>query len=119
MHVNGELLRTLCRGIEQGRPTSSSTGPHRSMMIPLSPRQRPCCCSNESGPNPGCKETFEKKEEKWNRIPVPTGECHHDVQGSESHHEVEEGVRVGHALLLVVPRAIALLATACARFCVI
>ena len=60
-----------------------------------------------------------KKEEKWTQVLVPTGECHHDVEGSEGHREVEEGVRVGHALLLVVPRAIALLATACARFRII
>jgi hypothetical protein len=32
----------------------------------------------------------------------PVGECHHDVQCSESEHDVEEGPRVGHAVALVV-----------------
>lgn len=33
---------------------------------------------------------------------VPVGECHHDVQGGEHQAEVEEGVAVGDAILLVV-----------------
>lgn len=34
--------------------------------------------------------------------PVPVGEGHHDVEGSEEEAEVEEAVAVGDALLLVV-----------------
>lgn len=34
--------------------------------------------------------------------PVPVGEGHHDVEGSEEEVEVEEAVVVGHPILLVV-----------------
>ena len=35
----------------------------------------------------------------------PVGELHHEVEHSQEHEEVEEGVAVGHVLLLVVHRA--------------
>lgn len=35
-------------------------------------------------------------------IPVPVGQCHHDVQGSQEEHEVEERIAVGDSILLVV-----------------
>lgn len=35
-------------------------------------------------------------------LPVPVGECHHDVKRGEKEHEVEEGVVVLHAILLVI-----------------
>ena len=38
-----------------------------------------------------------------NTLPEPVGERHHDVEGAQAEHEVEEGVAVGHSLLLVVP----------------
>lgn len=34
--------------------------------------------------------------------PVPVGEGHHDVEGGQEEHEVEEGVAVGDSVLLVV-----------------
>ncbi len=35
-------------------------------------------------------------------IPVPVCQCHHDVQGSQEKHEVEERVAVGDSILLIV-----------------
>lgn len=35
-------------------------------------------------------------------LPVPVGECHHDVERRQEQHEVEERVRVGDGLLLIV-----------------
>ena len=34
---------------------------------------------------------------------VPIGERHHDVEGRQGEHQVEEGPAVGDALVLVVP----------------
>ena len=34
---------------------------------------------------------------------VPVGERHHDVEGGQGEHQVEEGPAVGHRVLLVVP----------------
>lgn len=35
-------------------------------------------------------------------LPVPVGERHHDVEGGQEQHEVEEGVGVRDSILLVV-----------------
>ena len=32
----------------------------------------------------------------------PVGELHHEVESGDEHQEVEEGVRVGHTVLLIV-----------------
>ena len=42
-------------------------------------------------------------------LPEPVGVSHHDVEGSQTQHEVEEGVAVGHCLLLIVPHLLPLL----------
>lgn len=38
----------------------------------------------------------------------PVGEGHHDVECGQAEHDVEEGPRVGNALILVVPHVVAL-----------
>ena len=38
-------------------------------------------------------------------LPDPVGELHHEVEHGQEHEEVEEGVAVGHMLLLVIHRA--------------
>lgn len=40
-------------------------------------------------------------------IPVPVCQCHHDVQGSQEEHEVEERVAVGDSILLIVNGTVA------------
>lgn len=41
---------------------------------------------------------------KYNSVvlPVPVGECHHDVEWCQEQHEVKERVGVGDAILLIV-----------------
>ena len=41
---------------------------------------------------------------------VPVGEGHHDIEGGEGEHEVEEAPAVVHPVVLVVARGISLLA---------
>ena len=46
-----------------------------------------------------CRASCEEGEQT---SPVPVGEGHHDIQRGQEQHEVEEGVGVGDAVLLVV-----------------
>lgn len=42
---------------------------------------------------------------QW-RLPVPVGQCHHDVERRQEQHEVEEGVGVGDAVPLIVHHSV-------------
>lgn len=52
-----------------------------------------CLCTRKNGG---------REEDTW-FLPVPVGEGHHHIEGGQGQHEVEEGVAVGHCVLLVVP----------------
>lgn len=61
---------------------------------------------------------------KWRReevqhsgwsLPVPVGQCHHDVKRRQEQHEMEEGVGVGDAVPLVVQHSVGSAALVCVR----
>lgn len=52
------------------------------------------------------KKKYEDDDGDESHLLVPVCQRHHDVQGSKGKHHVEEGPRVGHLILFIVPHLV-------------